>query len=977
MYKKTTYRHVLMRKCHLSSLVLLMFFEFHSIVSLGQITSLGYPLIEHFSPEDYHAGILNYKIKQDHRGFILVGNNKGVLEYDGDQWRKHIINGNDRVRSIFPAINGEIYVGTQNEIGYLWPDDKGKYKYHSLKHLIPKAHKEFDDIWNIFPLNNGIAFANVKGILYYANDQITFTPFVKLNVQSFAVNDKIYNQVMDLGLLYLDKDKWILTNQGSFFADKEVRGMCTYNERFDLVSTYDQGIFLVGRHEVIPWAPHFTTIFSEHEILVTKRLRDGSFAIGTHTDGLYLLNAEGSLIHHFTERKGLNSKAVHDVFEDSFGNLWVGQNNDIAKIEWNAPFRYLNDKMGLSGTGYAALTTTDYTYLGTNNGLYSISHNEKEKVRTLKKIKGIEGQVYSIQEINGDILVGCHVGAYQIKGTQAIEISGGVGWWLFVSTDDPDIAIGGGYAGLFLMCKEKGNWRVEKYLSGFSESSRIMAFDQHKTLWMSHGYKGVYAFKFTEAYDSLTTIKFYDQSNGFPSNVGMNVFQINGENIFTTIEGAYRYDRTTDTFTSDKKINEILGSKTNIKYLLEDNFGDLFFISEEYSGMLKNTDWKYELDKRTFNKIHRLFNDDLEKIAIHSNDEILFAAREGFIVYDKSYISPFNKSFEVVIRKITLSNTDSILFDGNFISNDALVRHQPKASIPSIAYGDNAIHFSFSALEYDETPPMFRYRLKGYEEEWSLWTSIAQKEYTNLFEGYYVFEVESKNVEGELSDISSYRFSILPPWYRTTRMILLYLSLVFGFLFWLIYSSRKNKKIISKQENALITQDRQLKEVSEKSKEEINQLKNDKLTIEIRHKKKQLASTTMHLLDKNEFLQNIQNEINELMLSEGGKKIKPKLKRIVKEIEKNKNEENHWGKFELHFNEVNDGFTKKLISQFPDISPLEIRLSVYLKMNLSTKEIANLSHVTARAIEMSRYRLRKKLGLKKEMNLIDFLMKIQ
>ena len=49
------------------------------------------------------------------------------------------------------------------------------------------------------------------------------------------------------------------------------------------------------------------------------------------------------------------------------------------------------------------------------------------------------------------------MGAYQIKGTQAIEISGGVGWWLFVSTDDPDIAIGGGYAGLFLMRKEKGN----------------------------------------------------------------------------------------------------------------------------------------------------------------------------------------------------------------------------------------------------------------------------------------------------------------------------------------------------------------------------------------------------------------------------------------------------------------------------------------------------------------------------------------
>jgi len=977
MYKKLICRYVFRSKCHFIPLVLLIFFIFHSEATLGQITSIGFPLIEHFSPEDYHAGILNYKIKQDHRGFILVGNNKGLLEYDGGQWRKHIINGNDRVRSIFPAINGKIYMGTQNEIGYLWPDDKGKYAYHSLKHLIPKAHKEFDDIWNVFPFEEGIAFANVKGIFYYANDQITFTPFVKLNVQSFTVNDKIYNQVMDLGLHYLDNDKWILTNQGSFFADKEVRGMCTYNERFDLISTYGHGIFLVGRHEVIPWAADFTTIFSQHEILVTKRLKDGSFAIGTHTDGLYLLNAEGSLIYHFTENKGLKSKSVHDVFEDSFGNLWVGQNNDIAKIEWNAPFRYLNDEMGLSGTGYAALTLANYTYLGTNTGLYYISHNKSTHGRTIKKIEGIEGQVYSIQEINGDILVGCHVGAYQIEGNQAIEISGGVGWWTFVGTDNPNIAIGGGYAGLFLLRKEKEDWQIDKHFSGFSESCRILSFDQDQTLWMSHGYKGIYAFKFTKSYDSITTMKFYDEANGFPSSLGMNVFKINDENIFTTIEGAYRYNPVEDSFLTDIKINDALGSKTNLKYLSEDNLGDLIFISDDHSGILKRNDWGYALDDKIFNKIHYLFNDDLEKIIIHSNDEILFAAREGFIVYDKSYISSVNKAFEVVIRKITLSNTDSILFYGNFISNDVLIKHQLQANIPSIAYDNNAIYFSFTALEYDEKPPMFRYRLKGYEEEWSLWTRIAQKGYTNLFEGNYVFEVESKNVEGKLSDISSYRFSILPPWYRTTRMILFYLSLVLGFLFWLIYSSRKNKKIISNQEDALIAQDRQLREVFEKSKEEINHLKNEKLTTEIRHKKKQLASTTMHLLDKNEFLQNIQTNINELMVSPEGNKIKPKLKRIVKEIENNKNEENHWTKFELHFNEVNDGFTKKLISQFPDISSSEVRLSVYLKMNLSTKEIANLSHVSTRAIEMSRYRLRKKLKLKKEANLIDFLMKIQ
>jgi|TARA_B110000483_G_scaffold232399_1_gene299914 hypothetical protein len=942
----------------------------------GQITPFGFPLIEHFSPEDYNAGILNYTIKQDHRGFILVGNNKGVLEYDGNQWRKYMIKGSDRVRSLFPAIDGKIYVGTQNELGYLWPDDMGSYKYHSLKHLIPKAHKNFDEIWNVFPFNEGVAFANVKGILYYDHDQITFTPFVKLNVQSFIVDDKIYNQVMDLGLLYLDKDKWVLTQKGSFFSDKEVRGISTYNERFDLISTSAHGIFLVGKHEVIPWSPDFATIFSKHEILVTKRLKDGSFAIGTHTDGLYLMNAEGSLIHHFTESKGLKSKSVHDVFEDSFGNLWVGQNNDIAKIEWNAPFRYLNDEMGLSGIGYAALTTENYTYLGTNTGLYYISHYKSNKGRTIKKVEGIEGQVYSVQEINGDILVGCHVGAYQIKGTQAFKISGGVGWWTFVGTDNPNIAIGGGYAGLFLLRKEKEDWQVDKHFSGFSESSRIMSFDQYQTLWMSHGYKGIYAFKFTESYDSITTMKFYDEANGFPSSLGMNVFQINDENIFTTIEGAYRYNPVEDSFLTDIKINDALGSKTNLKYLLEDNLGDLIFISDDHSGILKKNDWGYALDDKIFNKIHYLFNDDLEKIIISSNDEILFAARDGFIVYKKFYNSLFNQSFEVVIRQIVLSNTDSILFDGNFISNGILVKHQSKTNIPSIGYNNNSIRLSFSALEYDDTDALFRYRLKGYEKDWSEWTSLSHKEYTNLFEGEYSFEVVSKNAQGIYSEVSSYRFNILSPWYRSSAMISLYLFLILGMFFSLTYSSRKSKKIISKQENALIAQDRQYKEVSEKSQEEINQLKNDKLTTEIRHKKKQLASTTMHLLDKNKFLQNIQSDINELIQIPEGNKLKSKLNRIVKEIEKNKNEENHWDKFELHFNEVNDDFTKKLIYQFPEISPLEVRLSVYLKMNLSTKEIANLSHVSTRAIEMSRYRLRKKLGLKKEINLIDFLMKV-
>jgi len=84
----------------------------------------------------------------------------------------------------------------------------------------------------------------------------------------------------------------------------------------------------------------------------------------------------GTLIYHFTKGTGLKSRTVLDIFEDSFGNLWVGQNNGISKIEWNSPFRFLNEEIDLPGTGYTAYATDKYIYLGTNNGLYYYDREE-------------------------------------------------------------------------------------------------------------------------------------------------------------------------------------------------------------------------------------------------------------------------------------------------------------------------------------------------------------------------------------------------------------------------------------------------------------------------------------------------------------------------------------------------------------------------------------------------------------------------
>ena len=83
--------------------------------------------------------------------------------------------------------------------------------------------------------------------------------------------------------------------------------------------------------------------------------------------------------------------------------------------------------------------------------------------------------------------------------------------------------------------------------------------------------------------------------------------------------------------------------------------------------------------------------------------------------------------------------------------------------------------------------------------------------------------------------------------------------------------------------------------------------------------------------------------------------------------------EESWRIFEDNFNEVHEDFLKRLKQQFPDLSPGDLKLAAYLRMNLSSKEISPLLFISVRSIENKRSRLRKKLGLKEEDNLVDFI----
>ncbi|MDF1550861.1 MAG: transcriptional regulator, partial [Bacteroidales bacterium] len=164
--------------------------------------------------------------------------------------------------------------------------------------------------------------------------------------------------------------------------------------------------------------------------------------------------------------------------------------------------------------------------------------------------------------------------------------------------------------------------------------------------------------------------------------------------------------------------------------------------------------------------------------------------------------------------------------------------------------------------------------------------------------------------------------------------------------------------------------------------QKIIQLKNDNLEAEVLQKKtemelknKELASVAIQITHKNEILTNLKSKIESISLKVNNQ-AQLELRQLIKAIDEDLKLDEDWEQFKMHFEDVHSDFFKRLRKNYIELTPKDLKMCAYLRMNLSTKEIAPLMSISVRGVEISRYRLRKKLGLDKEANLIEFMLNI-
>ncbi|MBT8234229.1 MAG: hypothetical protein HKO66_07325 [Saprospiraceae bacterium] len=923
--------------------------------------------VQNFLANEYKAGNQNIDFAQNRDMGIFIANNLGVLSYNGNEWGTHTFKSGKKQRSLaFDEKSKRLYVGSQGEFGFFEKD----WEYTSLSDKIPILFRDFDEVWDVYINNSKIYFCTFQGIYIYDGNKVSVLRHKDGLGRSFLINNKLYIQSKKGRLLELKNNElstYYIQNQ----SREIIAGMLKHEE--DFILFYNSGkIELVGQNID---AKKFDELSSNIEGTFVNnviQLSDNRLVISTQTSGIFMYDIDSNEIENITIEDGLKTNACLRSYQDYSGNLWVGMQNGIALIHINSPLRMINREVNIEGSGYEAYEIEDGTYFTTSNGIYFLKNDSDQSIF----LNGTEGPAYGFQTIGGNLYAGHHTGLFQLQGAEAKRLVRSDGMWQVKQLkSNPNFAIGGTYSGLYLFkVNSKTILEPVQKIDGFNESSRFFEEDQSGNIIVGQYYKGLFELNFSNDLKSVSTTKFSNEMM-LPIDEQIILTKLDNELYLATDNGLYLIDQSNNKIVDAGYFSEIIGDQA-IYLIGQDKQKNIHIVAENLVGFFKKISAQnYSFVPSSLFQFRYYFNNDLLNVSTNINDGIIYSSNEGFIHYHPYLEDRVEKQNPLMITKVYSVTQDSTLF-----------KQQPFDIKPAelialnIPQKTNNIKFEVESFQYNEVNNnQFRYFLRGFEEEYTDWTISSSKEYTNLSEGNYEFSVQSRNYLGEVVTSDPFPIIIYPPFYRSNLAKIFYV--LFGFLTLVMISKYHKRRYIQKAEKAeakrrhdLERKQQELNDIKLKKEQELQVIKEESMKNQLQHVNNRLAASTMNLVVKNEFIETIKDKLKEVKRKGKNQETKQALEQIVKKIDITLRLQEDWKQFEFHFDQVHSDFLSRLRLEFVDLTPNEQKLCTLLRLNLNTKEIANLMSISQRGVEVARYRLRKKLRLLQRENLSKFIL---
>jgi hypothetical protein len=898
---------------------------------------------------------------------LFVANNLGVLSYNGNEWKRHDFKTGKKKRSLaFDAENNRLYVGSQGEFGYFHTN----WEYVSLLNKIPSEEKGFDEVWDVFLLNSKVYFCTFQGIYIYDGTDISVIKNDKGFNRSFKAEGKIFTQTSS-GKLYEIKENKLVETYKQIQNNQIISGLISHQA--GLLLFYNSGE--IEYSTILDVNPIYINLIKEIKgtfINHVLQLSGTKISISTQTAGIFLYDFQNNETEKITKADGLESNACLRSFQDYAGNLWVGMQNGIALIHINSPIRLINQSINLQGSGYEVFENIDGTYFTTSNGIYYMSKGQDKSTF----ITGSEGPAYGIQEIAGKLYVGHHTGLFLLENGKAKKVMSSDGMWNVKQLkSNPKYAIAGTYSGLYLFMvkKDKILTPIHK-ISGFNESSRFFEEDQTGRIIVGQYYKGLYKLTLNETLQSVKVDR-YDGEGILPIDDQIIISTIDNDIYIGTHIGLYRIDGAQEKIIKADQFSEVIGDQA-IYSLKQDKKKNIHIITEEIAGLFRHiSSNNFVFEPSSLFQSRYYLNNDLLNVSDDIEDGIIYSANEGFILYHPELEYRVDIERPLLISRIYSVTEDSTLYiQSPFKAKNENIEKlivSPKAKV---------LQISVESFQFNDAKNFqYRFFLEDFDNDYGPWTNATTKEYTNLTEGTYELHIQTRNYLGEIINSNPYRIQVNPPFFRSlTAKIIYFLLGISGIIAISGLQKRKYKKQSENLEELkqieLAKKQKRLIEIEKQKEQELLQLREEKMQGELIQLNNLLASSTMNLVVKNEFIENIKQELKDLKKKGANQETKKALEKIEREIDSTLRIQEDWDQFEYHFDQVHGDFLHRFREEFEDLSPNDQKLSAFLRLNLNTKEIANLMGISIRGIEVARYRLRKKLGLDTGDNLSKYIL---
>ncbi len=938
------------RKLHCSVLIFSVLF-----LIVPDVFALDYenPVVKNFSKSDYLADNQNWSVTSDSAGNVFFANNKGLLEFDGVTWKLYPIPNGNIIRCVSIGKNGRVYTSGYRELGYWERNTTGTLNYISLTPFAEKYFIPNVEFWDIIPMGDKVYFHSFMQVLVWDGVQISPIQLPSFSNSMFRIDDQIVTDFSD-GLYSIENELLKPFIIGSFFRNKQIRFLFQDKNRKLIIGTASEGIYVYDGRSFEILNPEWNDYFIKNKVNRASLSTNGLLIIGTILDGIIAFDKTGKMVFKLNSQNGLQNNTVLGIAIDRNQNIWQALDRGIDFITFRQESSYDLHPVRDVGAVYSAVIFKDKFYLGTNQGLYCKKVGDSDLNFALVPLS--QGQVWNCRVINNTLFIGHNNGTYIVtdQGLKKIsEISGA-----FALTPDPRMPgflLQSTYSNIVSLDFTGVEPHWFRNLDSFNDLIQYIEADLHGNIWAGHMHRGIFRLKLSDNRDKVIKSVYYGQDSPFKKDYGIHPFKVEDRMVFTTGVKLFTYDELKDSIVEYNDLNKMLGKYSKAHRIFAAPNHHYWLVSNESIALFRISDMESELIKVYPNA---LFNNQIienfENIVLLTELTAILCLENGYALLnagEPERISLIKEKSLVLKEFITTSGRGS---------NDTLA---PQKSTYVINYSRNNAQLKFSFPYFTTDKITFQAYLEGIDLNWRVPVPVPVFKFERLPSGSFTLLVKASDPWGSESKTIEIKLVVLQPWYFTTVAKLGYILLIILLL------------ILFRQ---IIIKETRRKEVRkrEEKEQELIRLRNEKLQDEISFKSQELANSTMSIIKKNEFLLDLKR-ILKIQKGQLESRFPDKYyQQIVTKIDDNISNHDDWKTFDTNFERAHEQFIKKLKAEYPKLTPSDLRLCAYLRMNLSSKEIAPLLGISVRGVENHRYRLRKKMDLDIDVNLSEVMMNL-